>query len=100
MALFSYREEVQSSMAQEEWDSLLPTVHRHQEGHWPLDAFVIQLGENDLGDCTGIDLAHQAEVDLRTLWVELPTTTFLWLDWLELHFWHVAHRWLMWQEGR
>lgn len=50
-------------------------------------ALVLQLGENNLGKHSGMELVHHAETDLGLLQQQLPTRALVWLDWLERRSW-------------
>ncbi|XP_054845357.1 zinc finger protein 318-like isoform X2 [Eublepharis macularius] len=72
------------------WNSLVPTVLHHATKSGPPDALVIQLGENDLGTRSGLDLSRSIMDDLGSLLGRYPGMQLFWSDLLERRTWHGA----------
>ena len=51
---------------------------------------MIQLGSNDLGSVTSVNLIHNIEIDLLRLHMLLPQTKIIWSEILQRRYWHTA----------
>lgn len=72
------------------WGDFRPTFDRLLGSRPPPDFVLIQLGSNDLGSVTSVNLIHNIEIDLLRLHMLLPQTKIIWSEILQRRYWHTA----------
>ncbi|XP_053111170.1 uncharacterized protein LOC128327057 isoform X2 [Hemicordylus capensis] len=69
------------------WGQLLPAIRNHLVSFPAPQVLILHLGENDLGQRTGLSIVRQASTDFKVLREWIPGLRILWVKWLQRRVW-------------